>query len=301
MTQYGTPCEYYEISLEVPRLIHDPVCDFIVENYAEGVVLADKDNSDIVGIQFFIPANDNPLDENFPIHFTDNINEIIKRSEILFDSLSPNDISIKKIINAMWEEKFRQSIKPIFIDNVVIHPPWIETDNENKIEIVIEPKMAFGTGSHETTRLCLLGLLEHVKPGSTVFDLGCGSGILSILSAKLGAKFTKGVDIDMVAVENARENIVINNVADKIEIKGGSIENGQQDAPYDIVVANIIKTTILELFPKIFQTARENGIVILSGLLVEDREAIENMLTEYRIAKYEIKQDGQWLVFTVYK
>ncbi len=282
---------YIEAALTVPRHINDAVCNFIIENYSSGLILEEEDKSNQVGIKFHVPESDG---DGFLTELAAYVNRLMPET-----SFRANNITTRIIKNVEWEDAYRQSVKPTLVDNVVIRPPWVSGDFKNKLEIIIEPKMAFGTGSHETTRLCIREILSHFKPDQTFFDLGCGSGILSILAAKLGAKIAKGVDTDLMSIQNARENIEINGVQKNMVVESGSIEQAADDPPYDFLAANLIKSTILELYEKIHAAVRPGGIIVLSGLLPEDEGNIVNMLNDYDILKYDIKQDAHWLAITV--
>ena len=124
---------------------------------------------------------------------------------------------------------------------------------------------------------------------------------LSILAARLGGKNIVGVDIDLLAVENARENIAINEVADRVIIIKGSIEAARGEGPFDFLAANIIKETILKLLDDIFEIVKPGGMIILAGLLSEDKEAVEAALAKHDILKYNIKYDGEWIAVNVVK
>jgi ribosomal protein L11 methyltransferase len=289
------PESYFEISLDIPQSIQEPVCDYIIENLARGLILEEEEDSDTIGIKFYLP-------ETVGIVFKENLLRFIDSQSSDF-VLNPDNIRIKTIANIEWEEAYKESIKATIIDNVVIRPPWVKyISSSDKIEIVIEPKMAFGTGSHETTRLCIREIMKYFKSGMTLFDLGCGSGILSILAAKLGGRDIRGVDIDMIAVQNGRENIIINEVSERVEIEFGSVEKVREHIRYDVLTANIIKSTIIELYDKIDKAVKGGGIIILSGLLHQDQESISDLLSRYgNIEKFEINEDGQWLAYTIFK
>jgi len=118
----------------------------------------------------------------------------------------------------------------------------------------------------------------------------------------LGGRDIRGVDIDMIAVQNGRENIIINEVSERVEIEFGSIEKVHEHIRYDVLTANIIKSTIVELYNKIDKAVKSGGIIILSGLLQQDQESIGDLLNRYgNVEKFEINEDGQWLAYTIFK
>ncbi len=287
------PGKYIEVSLVVPDSVNEIVSNYIIENLATGLILEDEEGTDFIGVKFYLPDN---FDSEYKNKLLDFLNSIDSNLDF-----SDSCIKTKDVPDVEWVKVFKDSVQPVFIDNVVIRPSWITIPNKDYIDLIIEPKMAFGTGKHETTRLCIKAILKHLKEGKSFFDLGCGNGILSMLSSKKNAKRIKGSDTDPIAVDDARENIVINNVADKIEYQVGSIEIAQQEKPYDFFVANIIKKTILELYNRIDSCTETGGIIVLSGLLLEDKEAIIAKLKENNRENYEITYDGNWIAFTVFK
>ncbi|MCP4704904.1 MAG: 50S ribosomal protein L11 methyltransferase [candidate division Zixibacteria bacterium] len=287
------PGKYIEVSLVVPDSVNEIVSNYIIENLAAGLILEDEEGTDSIGIKFYLPDN---FDSEYKKKLLDFLNSIDSNLDF-----SDKSIKTKDVPDIEWVNVFKDSVQPVFIDNVVIRPSWITIPNKDCIDLIIEPKMAFGTGKHETTRLCIKAILRHLGEGKSFFDLGCGNGILSILASKMKATRIKGSDIDPIAIDDARENIVINNVADKIEYQIGSIEIAQQEKPYDFFVANIIKKTILELYNRIDSCTETGGIIVLSGLLLEDKEAIIAKLKENNRENYEITYDGNWIAFTVFK
>jgi len=161
--------------------------------------------------------------------------------------------------------------------------------------------MAFGTGHHESTQLCVKSMMAQLKPGDRFFDLGCGSGILCILASRLGAGKIVGVDISDDAIANALENIAINNVADLIEIRPGSVEIACETGPYDFLVANIIKSVFYDIFDQIYMAVRPGGIIVLSGLLEEEQNDVLELLSSYCFIKHNIKYDNEWIAVEVIK
>lgn len=287
------PGKYIEVSLDVPMSIEEIVCNYIIENLATGLILEDEEDSDSIGIRFYLPEGKKDEFKSELLLFLNSIDSSLE--------FSGNSIKTKDVPDIEWVKIFQDSVEPIFIDDVVIRPPWVSISNKNIIELIIEPKMAFGTGQHESTRLCIIAMQKHLDPNSSFFDLGCGNGILSILAAKKKAIRIKGSDIDPIAIDNARENIGINDVADKIEFEIGSIEIAEKENRYDFFVANIIKETILDLYERIDNCTKQDGTIVLSGLLSDDEDPIVAKLKENGRNNYEITRDGQWIAFTVFK
>ncbi|HHI02041.1 MAG TPA: 50S ribosomal protein L11 methyltransferase [candidate division Zixibacteria bacterium] len=292
-TESERPGKYIEAGLTVPVSIHETVCNYIIKNLAGGLILEDEEDSDLIGIKFYLPENYGLKFKIELLQFLNSIDSDLKFSE--------SSIKTNEVPDIEWVGTFRDSIRPIFIDDVVVRPPWVSIPDKDCIDLIIEPKMAFGTGQHESTRLCIRAIQKYLKKGNSFFDLGCGNGILSILASKKNAKRVKGSDIDPIAIDNARENAVTNNVAGKIVFKTGSIEIAESDRPYDFFVANIIKETIMNLYDRIDKCTRPGGIVVLSGLLHEDEEPVVSKLKECGRDNFEITSDGQWIAFTVFK
>ena len=285
------PDQYIEAKVSVPRAFTDAVCDFIIENFSAGLILEDEDDSPETVVTYYV-SGDTGLE-----HAT-------RLSHYLIDIL-PEDIPTPKITersikNIEWVQQYRDSLDPIIIgEDICIRPPWAEAPQRVRFDIVIEPKMAFGTGSHETTRSCLQAVRNLVKDGDTILDLGCGSGILSILAAKLGAGFIRAIDYDPVAIDNTIENFALNDVTVRHEAIVGSIEQAHASEPYDIVVANIIKMTILPWVPQLIQLTKPNGRLVLSGLLDTDVEEISAALSASGQSDFEIFPDNTWRTYVV--
>ncbi len=277
----------------MPDTIGDAVGSFIIDNFAEGLIIDDSSREGLVGIGFYVPVDRIGAVKSSVAGF---INDIA--AGFRFDE----DNIVTRLIKAEdWQEKYRQSVRPIKIDNLYIRPPWEKADPACDIDIIIEPRMAFGTGHHESTSLCLKAIKKYVKPGIAFFDLGCGSGILAIAAARLGAGPILGVDIDVAAVDNAIENVELNRLAGRVKIEYGSIEKSGRDGRYDVIAANIIKDTLAELLSDIFAAVHDGGVIILSGLLVEEEDGFMETVQKYRFQKIERNQDGQWLSLVILK
>ncbi|MCC7164594.1 MAG: 50S ribosomal protein L11 methyltransferase [Anaerolineae bacterium] len=179
----------------------------------------------------------------------------------------------------------------------VIKPSWLEyTPRDSDIVIELDPGMAFGTGLHPTTRLCLAMLEKYVTPGCDMLDVGTGSGILAIGAAKLGASCVNARDIDPIAVETAQKNVAASNLTEKISVSRASIVVESDPRQFDIVCANIFADTIAELAPALAQHLDRNGVFIASGILVERAHLVENAMQAQSMTLVEKLQEQDWLV-----
>ena len=213
----------------------------------------------------------------------------------------------REIHDQDWMEAWKQHYEPVTIGKrLIILPAWVEKEYPGRLPIRINPGMAFGTGTHPTTQLCLEFLEDLVKPEMTVFDIGCGSGILSAGAVILGAGRVIAVDIDPASVRSTTENCQLNHVSDKVEIARGSAELirgghfGSLRAP--LVVANILASVILVLLEeKLSDLVEPGGHLVLSGILAHQAEEIIQTAKEYGLELKEIKQIEDWNAIALIK
>lgn len=231
----------------------------------------------------------------------DNIEEVLKyinekMEEIKDLGIDTGDYKVEseKMYEEDWANNWKQYYKPTKIgERIVVKPIWEEYEPcGDELVLELDPGMAFGTGTHETTRMCIQALDRYVKEDSTVFDVGCGSGILAIAAAKLGAKKAVGVDLDPVAVESAKENVGFNNL-DNIEILYGNLVE-VIEGKADIVVANIIAEVICILTEDVKRVLKEDGYFITSGIIHDRVDMVTNKLEETGFEVVEINKDGEW-------
>lgn len=195
-----------------------------------------------------------------------------------------------------WNKQWEKTIAAQQIGTFFVRPTWSKEDlPENTILLEIDPKMAFGTGYHETTRLLLKLLPEVVSEGDSVLDAGTGTGILAIASVKLGAEKVLAFDIDDWSISNATENILLNDVADRIDIKKGSSEVIPEEDIYDIILSNIDRNTILELLPEFKKRLKANAGLLLSGLLETDKKTVISSLEEHNFLVQQVIQENEWI------
>ncbi len=199
-----------------------------------------------------------------------------------------------------WADAWKKHYHPIRIGlRILIKPAWIEVEaRENDIVIEMDPGMAFGTGTHPTTQLCLEACERFIKPGMKVADLGTGSGILAIAAARLGAKEVIAVDVDEKAVQVAGENVSRNGVAERIRVSTGSVaELIETGKPFEIGLANLTAKIIQSVIPDgLEKIVRPGGRIIFSGVIDEQKDEVCAALEQIGLAVQDIQQRGDWLL-----
>lgn len=270
----------------------DTLADYITNNFAAGLELVDTNSADEKAMRFYVATNDAGATESS-----------IRRFLSELEGENRSRVAIAEIRSQDWEEVYRQSVKAERVgERILVRPTWVTPTADAllgvEVEIILDPKMAFGTGSHGTTRLCMLELGEASLSGATVADVGCGSGILAILAAKRGASAVYALDIDPVAVENAVENCALNGVGEIVRVAAGSADR-LTAGEYDFVVANIILNPLLEMLPRLTTALRPGGTLILSGLLEGDCGEIETALVKQGFSSWRKRAEGEWRSYSV--
>ena len=240
-------------------------------------------------------------------YFNEKIDDRIVR-EKLEESLQIHGFSVddvkkiewRKVENQDWLAEWKKHWKPTETEKFVIAPIWSEVENTEKIIIRIEPSMAFGTGTHETTRLCIKAIEENYKPRETFLDVGTGTGILAIAFAKSnvsGANFRiAGCDTDVDSITIAKENAELNKT-ENIEFFIGSIS--AETPKYDFVCANLTADVIVPILPLLVEKSRR--ILVLSGILKEQENLIVEDLKKFKIENPKVETDGEWISVTIEK
>lgn len=196
------------------------------------------------------------------------------------------EIQENTLLERNWNQEWENSREVIKVsDRIIIKPSFKEyKSKENEIVIIIDPKMSFGTGKHPTTKICIKLIEKYIKENDKVLDVGSGTGILSIAASKLGAKSVIAIDIDEWAYENGKENILINNVESKVDIRICELKD-LEEINFDLIIANIQRNVLIELVNQIKNHIRERGTVILSGIIEDDINAI---LETYNSSGFEM-------------
>jgi len=213
------------------------------------------------------------------------------------DPLSISTVEIKDIDDQDWLAEWKRHWKPVRIGRLVIAAPWHDVEDEDGVVVRIEPNMAFGTGTHETTRSCLAALNELIEDDISFLDVGTGTGILAIAAARLapGAGPIAACDTDEDALAIAAENARFNGVAERINFVGGTLDGIEGE--FDVVAANLTADTIVPILDDLIR--RSKKALVLSGILAEQERMIVERLPEG--ALHRVDRDGEWIAIVLTK
>ncbi len=267
---------YIEYNFKVLPL--QPASDILIAELGEAGFESFVENED--GVLAYIQKDD----------WVENILESI---QILKNEIFNITFQLKEIEQENWNATWEENFNPIQLGNeCVVRAPFHEKPNVD-FDIVIEPKMSFGTGHHETTHMMLQHILDHDFKGKSVLDMGSGTGVLAILTAMKGAKEIDAIDIDNWCYLNAKENVTRNN-CEHVEVYEGdsSLLKGQR---YDVIIANINRNILLNDIPKYASSLNKNGILFLSGFYVEDIEMISSKCSEVALKFEKNLEKNKWV------
>lgn len=308
--------KWAEISIQTTHEATEAIADIFHELGSSGVVIEDPElvNSyrrsgtwdycdipeetdvEVVTVKAYLLV-DEQLEEKMRI-FEERVNELVNHN---LDKGQGN-IKYQEINEEDWASSWKDYFHPIRVgEHVVIKPSW-EAYEQMAGDLVIEldPGMAFGTGTHHTTAMCIRSLEEVIRPGSTVFDIGTGSGVLAIAAAKLGAESVQAVDLDQVAVRVAKENVVINEVEQVVNVAAGDLLTGIHGQA-DVIIANIIADVIIKLVPDIPKRLKDNGVLIASGIIVERLSDVTAAILNNNLTIDKVIEEGGWVAILVRK
>jgi len=237
-------------------------------------------------------SSDSSLGEKLSL-IKDKINWL-KNKDLGVD-LGSLDIELTSVREEDWSNTWKKYYKPMKVsDRIVIKPSW-ETYNKKKGQVILtlDPGMAFGTGTHETTMLCMQAIDQYIRPDHSLIDIGCGTGVLSIGALLLGAKAATAIDLDGNAVEIARKNAQINKVLDRMTLVHGNLLD-EIEGSYDIVVANIIADVIIELSQYVTNYIKAGGLFISSGIIHERLDEVIEQIESVGLIIEKVAKMGEW-------
>lgn len=241
----------------------------------------------------------------FPIEDAESTIGAVVRDLVSMKEQSPLDLgtfeTVKREIDGdLWREQWKEHFKPIHIGKIVIVPEWLEyAPKDNEIIVLLDSNMAFGTGEHETTSMCVGFLEDYVSKDDTVLDVGCGSGILGICASKLGAKQVIMTDIDECAVVATEHNMKLNGVENGTVLLKNLLDDNTVKG--NVIVCNIMAEVLIAFAPYIGANLLDGGVIILSGILVERLSAVKDAYVNagFKVVDQNIK--GEWSAIVVKK
>jgi ribosomal protein L11 methyltransferase len=282
--------DYIEIRLVVPESAEEQVSNFLTDLGSKGVWIQPAARESTV-IGYLSCESDIQTTRASILRYLDQLRE-------LGYNVEPGEIDLGRIEYKDWSEEWKKSFKPILVtDDIVILPEWDKSNFPGKIVVRIKPGMAFGTGDHATTQLCIRALAKSVKSGDRVIDVGCGSGILSIISTRLGGSYALGLDIDQDAVNNAEENLALNDAGNVVEIRQGTASAAIASGSFDVAVANINRIEIVESYDKIEPLVKVGGTLIFSGILDGEEGYMVDFFKRQKLKDMEITHQSEWVCF----
>jgi ribosomal protein L11 methyltransferase len=291
------PTQWGEVRVTIPKEAQEALTNFLMEKGSSGIIIEEpegKDGFEIVKAYF-----------PFPLMIeAQSISRYLEAIREFFPEIYPSGVEIRFVADRDWMMGWRAFFKVSKPGRrIVVKPPWIRVRSRGMVVIDIEPGMAFGTGTHSTTRLCLRALEKAFTSGydlprrgrrapQSVLDVGMGSGILSIAAAKLGARHVLGIDVDQRAIDNARGNIRINKLSGGIRMKRATVSQiGEQ---FDVVVANIDAKTIEEMRFSLWDRVAAGGTLILSGVLGGQVGLLRELFPDGSFTFMEVTQEKGW-------
>ncbi|GGP12590.1 50S ribosomal protein L11 methyltransferase [Oceanobacillus neutriphilus] len=275
-------------------VIEDPLDleRFEGEGFGEIVELDPENYPDEgVRIKAYLPMN------SFLGETVEEIKQAINQLLLYDIDLGKNQVTISEVHEEEWASAWKKYYKPVKISNrITITPTWEDYKPVSTDELIIEldPGMAFGTGTHPTTVLSIQGLEAYIEPGDKVIDVGCGSGVLSIASIKLGAESVQAFDLDEVAVHSTKLNVKLNHLQDKVTTKQNNLLDGVE-GQVDVIVSNILAEIIVRFVREAYNNLRPGGHFITSGIIQKKKQSVRDQLVEAGFDIISVSEMEDWV------
>lgn len=310
--------KWSELCIHTTNEAVEPISNILHEAGASGVVIEDplelvRERENVFGEIYQLDPNDFPDEgvivkaylpvNSFLGETVDGIKELINNLVKYDIDLGANKVTISEVNEEEWATAWKKYYHPVKIsEQITIVPTWEEYTPVSSDEKIIEldPGMAFGTGTHPTTILCIQALEKRVKPGMHIIDVGTGSGVLTIAAAKYGAEEILALDLDEVAVNSAKINCKLNKVHDKVTIKQNDLLKGVE-AEADIIVANILAEVIVRFTDDVERLLKPGGLFISSGIIKQKRAEVEEAIVNSGLVIDEVVTMEDWVSITARK
>ncbi len=293
---------YYELKISINPNIEEIVSDICFSNFdCEGIVLAEEAYKDLEmtsttrgTLRVFLSNI-----KNNPLEILKTERELLKERGFTDEELGSWEISVDEKENQDWSKKWKEKWTVTHVtDKVAVVPSWLEyPPKKGEITITLDPGCAFGTGTHQTTQLCMKALEKYMPQDAIVADIGTGSGILAIYAMKLGAKSAYGCDIDETVIDVCRENAKINNVDCTFEINTAD----KIMEKYDFVCANILHNVLFEIMGDLKNIMKDNAKMSLSGILNEKKQVVLDAIKRENLKIIDTITQDQWISYVVEK
>lgn len=293
---------YFELQIKINPDIEDIVSEFCFEMLpCEGVVLAEEAYKDLE----MISTTEGTL-KVFLTEEPKNLSDILKQERELLKSrgLSDEELGSWEYVisnkpNEDWSKKWKEKWDITRVtDKIVIVPDWLEySPKVDEVVIRLEPGCAFGTGTHQTTQLCMKAIEKYMQKGTKVADIGMGSGILAICAKKFGASYAYGCDNDETVIDVAKENAIKNSAECTFELNTADKVNEK----FDFVLANILHNVLAEIMGDLKNIMNDNAIMVLSGILDEKKPVVLEAIKKYNLQLIEEAHQDQWVALIVRK
>lgn len=301
---------WFEIKIHTDSMSVEAVTNMLYEVGAEGIVIEDpndvifsesyKGDWDYVDEKVYDFQDTEAIVKGYcsDIEVDDIQNDLQEKVDALesFGLVKGSGkIEVEEVVDDNWAHEWKKYFKPLKIgEHIVIKPTWEDYQVEgDEMIIEMDPGSAFGSGTHETTSMCVAFIDEHIQKGDRVFDIGCGTGILGISAAKLGASEVVCGDIDELAVIATQENIHLNHVSDIVSVSQGDLTE-VFDGKADMVIANIIADVIIMLVKDVPNYLKKGGSFIASGIIHDKREAVRTAIEAEGFTVLEVRTEGEW-------
>ena len=293
---------YYELQIKINPEIEDIVSDICFSNFdCEGIVLAEETYKDLVmtaTTQGTLRVFLTDLSYN-PIEVLKTERELLKERGFTEEELGSWEIQIDEKENQDWSKKWKEKWGVTHVsERIAVVPSWIEyPPKDNEITITLDPGCAFGTGTHQTTQLCMKAIEKYMAPNSKVADIGTGSGILAICAMKLGAQAAYGCDNDETVIDVCKDNAKINKVECTFELNTADKLNEK----YDFICANILHNILAQIMGDLKNIMKDGAKMVLSGILNEKQQIVLDAVAEHNLKVIEIMTQDQWVAIIVEK